>query len=49
MSVLPLANKIEALMKLIPSANVKETRHVLGLTGYYCKFICKYTDIAYPY
>ena len=48
MSILPLADKIEALMKLKPPPNVKEVRHFLGLTGYCHKFICTYADIAYP-
>ena len=47
-SILPLADKIEALVKLKPPTNIKEVRHFLGLTGYYCKFICNYADIAYP-
>ena len=48
MSILPLADKIEALMKIKPPTKVKEVRHFLGLTGYHCKFICNYADIAYP-
>ena len=47
-SILLLADKIEALMKLKPPTYIKEVRHFLGLTGYYHKFICNYTDIAYP-
>ena len=47
-SILPLANKIEALMKLKPPTNVKEVRHFLGFTDYYHKFICNYVDNAYP-
>ena len=35
MSILPLADKIEALMKLKPPTNIKEVRHFLSLTGYY--------------
>ena len=37
-SILPLTNKIEALMKLKLPTNIKEFRHFLSLTGYYCKF-----------
>ena len=47
-SILPLTDKIEALMKLKPPTNSKEVRHFLGLTGYYRKFICNYSDIAHP-
>ena len=47
-SILPLANKIETLMKLKPPANIKEVRHFLALTGYCHRFICNYVDIAYP-
>ena len=32
-SILPLTNKIEALMKLKPPTNIKEVRHFLSLTG----------------
>ena len=48
MSILPLADKIEVLMKLKPPTNIKEVRHFLGLTGYYQKFLCNYAGIAYP-
>ena len=47
-SILPLADKTEALMKLKPPTNIKEVRHFLGLMGYYRKFICNYADIAHP-
>ena len=47
-SILPLADKIEALMNLKPPTNIKEVRNFLSLTGYYRKFICNYTDIAHP-
>ena len=47
-SILPLTDKIEALMKVKPPTNIKEVRHFLGLTGYYRKFICNYSDIAHP-
>ena len=46
-SILPLADKIKALMKLKPPTNIKEVRHFLGLTGYYYIIICNYADIAY--
>ena len=47
-SILPLTDKIEALIKLKPPTNIKEVRHFLGLTGYYRKVICIYLDIACP-
>ena len=47
-SILPLAEKIKALMKLKPLNTVKEVGHFIGLTGCCCKFICSYTDIAHP-
>ena len=34
-SILSLADKIEALMNLRPLTNIKEVRHFLSLTGYY--------------
>ena len=46
-SILPLADKIKPLMKFQPPINVKDIRHFLGLTGYYCTFISNYADIAY--
>ena len=48
MSILPHADKIEALIKLKPPTNIKEVRHFLGLTGYYCKCVSNYAYIAYP-
>ena len=47
-SILPLTDKIEALMKLKLPTNIKEIRHFLGLTGYYRKVICNHADRAYP-
>ena len=47
-SILSLADKIEALMKLKPPTNIMEVRHFLRLTGYYQKFICNYVHIAHP-
>ena len=47
-SILPFANKTEALMKLKLPTNIEEVRHFLRLTGYYQKFICNYVDIVYP-
>ena len=44
-SILPLANKIEAPIKLKPPTSIKEG---LGLRGYYQRLICNYTDIPYP-
>ena len=45
-SILPLMDKIEALMKLKPPTNIKEVRHFLGLTIYYRNIICNYSEIA---
>ena len=47
-SILPLANKIEALMKLKSQSNIKEVRHFLRLTGYFRKLICNYVDMVHP-
>ena len=47
-SILSLTDNIEALMKLKPPTNIKEVRHFLGLTSYYGKFICNYSDITTP-
>ena len=47
-SILPFVDKTEGLMKLKSPTNVKEVRHFLGLTGYYHKCNCNYTDIVYP-
>ena len=40
MSILPIADNIEALMKLKPPTNNKEVRYFLRLAGYYQKFLC---------
>ena len=47
-SILPNADKIEALLKLEPQTNIKEVRHFHRLTDYYHKFICNYINIAHP-
>ena len=47
-SILPLADKIETLMKIKTPTNIKEVTHLFGLMGYYRKFKCNYADIAPP-
>ena len=47
-SILPLTDKVETLIKLKSTTNIKEVRHFLSLRGYYRKFICNYSDIAHP-
>ena len=47
-SILPLADKLEVLMKLKPPTNIKEVRHFCGLMGYYRKFKYNYLAIAHP-
>ena len=47
-SILPLSDKIKALMKLQPPTNIKDVRHFHGLTGYYRIFICNDPAIAHP-
>ena len=42
MSILPQIDKIESPLQILKKL------HFLGLTGYYCKFICSCTGIAYP-
>ena len=48
MSILPLANKTEAFMRLKSPANIKEVRHFLRLTGFNSKIICNYADFMHP-
>ena len=43
-SILPLGDRIKALMKLKPPINIKEIRHFIGLVGYYCEFIYSYAE-----
>ena len=44
----PVPEKLESLKEMPPPPNQKEVRRFLGFTGYYRKFIPRYSDIARP-
>ena len=44
----PLPEKLEAVRKMPPPTTPKEVRQILGLVGYYRKFVPKFADIARP-
>ena len=48
-SILPLADKIEALIKLQPQLTSKKLGTTLALQVNYRKVICNYSDIAHPF
>ena len=44
----PMADKVEAIVKMLPPTNVSELRAVLGTANYYRKFVKDYSTIAAP-
>ena len=44
----PMKDKLEAIQKMPPPSTQKEVRQVLGLTGYYRKFIPHYANLVKP-
>ena len=46
----PLPEKFHSIMTIPLIKTPKEARNMLGLTGYYCKFIPVYVDLQnYPF
>jgi hypothetical protein len=44
----PMTVKVEAIVKMLPSTNVPESKAVLGTANYYRKFVKDYSTIAAP-
>ena len=44
----PLRQKIKAITDMVPTTNNDETRHIIGLIGYYRKFFPVFSDIIRP-
>ena len=40
-----MRQKIKAVMDLAPATNITETRHMIGLIGYYRKFFTVFSDM----
>ena len=46
--IMPVPEKLDSLKKMTPPTTVKGVRQFLGFTGYYRKFIPRFSDIARP-
>ena len=46
--ITPLPEKLESIQKMFPPKTPKEVKQSLGLIGYYCKFVPRFSDIAHP-
>ena len=44
----PIPEKLENIQKMLPPRNPKEVKQVLGLIGYYKKFVPQFSDLARP-
>lgn len=44
----PVADKVEAINKMLAPENMHEVRRFVGMTGYYCRYIMGYTGRAKP-
>ena len=44
----PMRQKIKAIMDLAPTTNITEARHMIGLIGYYRKFLPIFSDMIRP-
>ena len=46
--ITPLPEKLESIQKILPPKTPKEVKQFLGLIGYYCKFVPRFSDLAWP-
>ena len=46
--ITPVPEKLESIQKMIPPKTPKEVKQFLGLIGYYCKFVPRFSDLAHP-
>ena len=46
--ITPLPESLETMQNMVPPRNPKEVKQLLGLVGYYCKFIARFADIVRP-
>ena len=46
--ITPLPEKLESIRKMLPPKTPKEIKQFLGLIGYYCKFVPRFSDLAQP-
>ena len=46
--ITPLPEKLESIQKILPPKTPKEVKQFLGLIGYYCKFVPRFSDLAQP-
>ena len=44
--ITPLPEKLESIQKILPPKTPKEVKQFLGLIGYYCKFVPRFSDLA---
>ena len=46
--ITPLPEKLESIQKILPPKTPKEAKQFLGLIGYYCKFVPRFSDLVQP-
>ena len=46
--ITPVPEKLESIQKMTPHKTPKEVKQFLGLIGYYCKFVLRFSDLAQP-
>ena len=46
--ITPVPEKLESIQNMPPPKTPKEVKQFLGLIGYYCKFVPRFSDLAQP-
>ena len=46
--ITPVPERLDSIADMLPPRTPKEVKQFLGLVGYYCKFIPRFSDIARP-